>query len=236
MIQNMDKYTAEDLKVWQALFSRQYKNLQEKGSETYMLSLNKMSPVLNADCLPNFERINEWFSHETAWQIEVVPGLIPVEDFFGLLAQKKFCSSTWLRSREQLDYLEEPDMFHDIFGHVPLLCDPVFSEFMHAFGQLGLSVIDQPQRVLELQRLYWYTIEFGLIKEDDIKVYGAGLMSSFGETNRSLGKEVQHLPFEIETVLNEPFRNDVMQEAYFVLNSFDDLFESIETMKNLLTA
>ncbi len=226
----MTNYTAEDLKVWQTLFKRQKENLKTRGSVTYMNSLEKMKTVLNAQSIPNFQQINQWFLDHTGWQIEVVAGLIPVEDFFSLLAEKKFCSSTWLRSWEQLDYLEEPDMFHDIFGHVPLLCDPVFSEFMHEFGKLGLSVLDRPQALIELQRLYWYTIEFGLIQERELKAYGAGLMSSFGETNRSLSDEVEHLPFNLEPVIQAEFRNDVMQETYFVLNSFDDLFESIEAM------
>ena len=168
MKQNMQNYTPTDQLVWRTLFNRQVKNLETKGSPIYLECLKKMNPVLHGDTIPNFTEINTWFKNYTQWQIEVVPGLIPVEDFFELLANKKFCSSTWLRSMEQLDYLEEPDMFHDVFGHIPLLADPNFSEFAHQFGKLGQSFKGNQIVLTQLQRLYWFTIEFGLILSDPI--------------------------------------------------------------------
>lgn len=226
--QLMDNYTQEDFEVWRLLFERQKENLKQKGAQAYMNALEEMSEVLNRSVLPDFRAINAYFNDQTAWQIEVVPGLIPVEDFFDLLAQKKFCSSTWLRSMNSLDYLEEPDMFHDIFGHIPLLSNEVFSAFAHEFGVIGKRFAGNEQAVVMLQRLYWFTIEFGVILEEQIKSYGAGIMSSFGETNRIANRECTFLDFDIEQVLRKEFRTDVMQEEYFVIDSFEMLYNSLD--------
>lgn len=194
-----------------------------------------MNAVLNGNEIPEFKKMNHWFKAQTGWRIEVVPGLIPVEDFFELLSQKRFCSSTWLRSLENLDYLEEPDMFHDTFGHIPLLANPVFSEFVFEFGKLGKKYIHDKEKLVQLQRLYWFTIEFGVIQENEIiKSYGAGIISSFGETNQIHNQEANFIPFDIETILNKPFRTDVMQEDYFVIDSLEQLYESLEEVRLLL--
>ena len=232
MQQHYENYNEQDLKIWNLLFTRQFENLQEKASSDYLKALDKMKPVLNADELPNFHKINQWFQNETGWQIECVPGLIPVEDFFELLANKKFCSSTWLRSIENLDYLEEPDMFHDIFGHVPLLCNPIFSNFMEEFGKLGVLVKDDAERLVQLQRIYWFTIEFGLINEKSTKIYGAGIASSFGESNLSIGNTVEVATFDINKILNQPFETDHVQNLYFLIDSYEQLFEAILQLKN----
>lgn len=235
MKQNMDTYTAEDLKVWQLLFDRQTENLKLKGSKVYLEALNLMQPVLNGNDIPEFSKMNRWFESQTGWKIEVVPGLIPVEEFFELLSQKRFCSSTWLRSLKNLDYLEEPDMFHDTFGHIPLLANPVFSEFVYEFGKLGKEFIHDKGKLVQLQRLYWFTIEFGVIKEDGVlKSYGAGIISSFGETNQIFNQEANFFPFDIGTILNKPFRTDVMQEDYFVIESLEQLYASLEEVKKIL--
>lgn len=232
MKQNMKGYTATDEWVWKTLFNRQEKQLKLFACEEYLESLKRMYPVLNAHSIPNFDKINEWFEDQTGWKIEVVPGLIPVDDFFELLAHKRFCSSTWLRKPEELDYLEEPDMFHDIFGHIPLLAHPVFSDFAYAFGKLGVKLKGNEQAVLALQRLYWFTIEFGIIKQGKLKIYGAGILSSFGETPRSVSPELKHTPFEINDVIQKVFRTDVMQEEYVVIDSFEQLFDSIKLVEN----
>src|SRR5699024_8963105 len=152
MTQEFKRYTSQDLLVWETLFKRQAENLVKKACPEYLSALQNMKGVLNPNEIPHFTKINQWFADHTGWHVEVVPWLIPVEDFFMLLAQKKFPSSTWLRTIEQLDYLEEPDMFHDIFGHVPLLSNPVFSDFMEHFGKTGCSVLDNHEKILELQR------------------------------------------------------------------------------------
>lgn len=231
MQQRYEKYTEEDLKIWNLLFTRQEENLQNKASQSYLDALEHMKPVLNAQEIPNFNKINQWFENETGWQIECVPGLIPVEDFFELLSKKRFCSSTWLRSMENLDYLEEPDMFHDTFGHVPLLCNPVFSKFMEAFGKLGVAMKEDAERVIQLQRLYWFTIEFGLIHENTTKIYGAGIASSFGETNLSIGNTVEVATFDLKTILNQTFETDHVQNLYFKIDSYEQLFEAIVALE-----
>jgi phenylalanine-4-hydroxylase len=228
MKQEFNKYTAEDFKVWKMLFERQVINLQDKACKEYLDALETMKPVLNADEVPNFEKINKWFQSSTGWEIECVPGLIPVDEFFQLLAEKRFPSSTWLRSLDKLDYLEEPDMFHDVFGHIPLLCNPVFSKFMQAFGELGVKFIDDEERLVQLQRLYWFTIEFGLMKENgQKKIIGAGIASSFGEAKSSISDEVPSFPFDMETVLNTEFITSEMQSKYFVLENLEELFNEI---------
>lgn len=234
MTQNMEEYTSEDKLVWKTLFNRQVECLKGKVSQEYEDALSKMSPVLKADEIPNITKVNDWFKKQSGWEITIVPGLIPVEDFFKLLAEKKFCSSTWLRTMEQLDYLEEPDMFHDIFGHVPLLCNPVFSEFMQEFGKVGCSVIGDDKKVLELQRLYWYTIEFGMINQKKPTIYGAGIISSFGETNRCVRPDIFKIPFKIENVLEKDFHTDEVQDEYVCIQSFEDLFKSLKGIERIL--
>lgn len=237
MKQDMNAYTTDDLWVWNKLFQRQLENIPNKASVTYLEALEVMKPVLNAEQLPDFNQIGEWFKSSTSWSLKVVPGLIEVEDFFQLLAKKKFCSSTWLRSKDSLDYLEEPDMFHDIFGHVPLLSNSVFSAFMQEFAQLGCDFIHDKEKIKQLQRLYWFTIEFGVIQENGIvKSYGAGILSSFGETNQIADLKANFHPFDMDVILHKEFRTDVMQEDYFVIDSYEQLFESLQELKKKWTS
>ena len=236
MKQNMSKYTSQDREVWQRLFDRQKSNLKEKGAKAYNTALNEMQDVIFSDNVPDFTKVNDWFRAKTGWQIEVVKGLIPVDEFFELLAQKKFCSSTWLRSLKNLDYLEEPDMFHDVFGHIPLLSNSVFSEFVYEYGKLGKHYKYNEKALLQLQRLYWFTIEFGIIAEEkQTKVYGAGIISSFGETNRIFEGEVEVIPFDVDDVLTRSFRTDVMQNTYFLIQSLDDLYNCLSSVDRKLT-
>ena len=227
MKQEFEKYTQEDKDVWKILFDRQIINLQGKASQHYLNALDSMKEVLNADSMPNFEEINKWFQGSTGWEIYCVPGLIPVDEFFVLLSERKFPSSTWLRSMEKLDYLEEPDMFHDVFGHIPLLCNPIFSDFIHEFGKLGKCLIHDDEKLVMLQRLYWFTIEFGLIQEDEVKIYGAGIMSSFGEAISSVLPGTTKKKFVLDQVLQMDFITTEMQSFYFVIESLEELFKSI---------
>jgi phenylalanine-4-hydroxylase len=233
-MQDMSKYTKDDLWVWKTLFNRQKENIPGKASKSYIDALEHMSPVLNADEIPDFEKINLWFKTETQWELQVVPGLIPVEEFFKLLADRKFCSSTWLRSKDSLDYLEEPDVFHDIFGHVPLLSDPVFSEFLHEFGKLGCQFLEDSEKLIQLQRLYWFTIEFGVIREQgNIQSYGAGILSSSGETNQIHERKANFIEYSIQAIIEKEFRTDIMQKDYYVVSSFEVLFESLKTLTDV---
>ncbi len=237
MKQIYSNYTAEDQKVWNILFERQVANLQDKSCSEYLESLERIKDSLNATAIPDFDSLSATLMETTGFQLEVVPGLIPVEDFFYLLAERKFCSSTWVRKMSQLDYLEEPDMFHDIFGHTPLLSHERFANFMQQYGELGVQFIDDEEIVLKLQRLYWFTIEFGLINSGGKrKVYGAGICSSFGETNYCLGPDIDVRPFDLEQVMNTEFRNDQIQTLYYELESFDQLFDAFEAYGNELKA
>ncbi|NRA10961.1 MAG: phenylalanine 4-monooxygenase [Crocinitomicaceae bacterium] len=232
MKQEFSEYKDEDFLVWKTLFERQQVNLSDKACDEYITAVKEMNSVLNSNSIPKFTELNEWFQSSTGWEIVRVPGLIPVDEFFEFLAQKKFCSSTWLRTMEQLDYLEEPDMFHDIYGHIPLLSNQVFSDFAFEFGKLGKSFIDDDEKLIMLQRLYWFTIEFGLIEQNGLKVYGAGIASSFGESISSLQAGTEKFPFDLEAIINQFFKNDEVQSKYFVINDFDELFDSIIELTN----
>ena len=234
MKQEYKLYKEEDQLVWKTLFERQVENLQGKSCAAYLSCLEIIKGVLNSKQIPDFKRMNATLTESTGWSIEVVPGLIPVEDFFRLLAQRKFSASTWVRKMDQLDYLEEPDMFHDVFGHTPLLAEPKFAQFMKDFGDLGVEFIDDEEVVVQLQRLYWFTIEFGLIYENGPKVYGAGICSSFGETTHSLSANVEVVPFSLEQVINTEFKTDVVQTLYFELESFDQLFEEFKLFRDTI--
>ena len=230
MEQIFTNYTKEDHAVWSVLFKRQQSNLQDKACKDYLDALENMSPVLHEKSIPQFLEINEWLEGSARWEIHCVPGLIPVGEFFQLLAQRKFCSSTWLRRLDQLDYLEEPDMFHDIFGHVPLLSNSTYSNFMHEFGKLGASVEHDLEMQIALQRLYWFTIEFGLIQEDDLKIYGAGILSSFGESNQCVKSMKKRHQFDLNQIILKEYDTDVIQDEYFVIKSFEELYNSIEML------
>ncbi len=234
MKQLYDNYTAEDHAIWKILFDRQVKNLQEKACPEYLDSLAELYPNMNNNEVADFRKVVKSLA-KNGWEIEVVKGLIPVEDFFQLLAQKRFCSSTWLRSREQLDYLEEPDMFHDTFGHIPLLMNPTYASFMEEFGKLGVRYLHDEGALTALQRLYWFTIEFGLMKGDEKPwIYGAGVLSSFGEVNHIYeNPDVEVLDYNVEQICHNHFVNSEIQMRYYAIDSFDQLFDSLKEMERL---
>ncbi|WP_121667030.1 phenylalanine 4-monooxygenase [Mesonia aquimarina] len=232
MKQTMKDYTKDDHKIWQLLATTQMNNIPNKAATTYLNCLQQMKTVLNRQEIPEFKKITHWFKNYTGWSIKTVPGLIPPEEFFSLLAEKKFCSSTWLRNANQLDYLEEPDMFHDIFGHIPLLANPVFSAYLSKFGKIGVKNLAHKKKLIQLQRLYWFTIEFGVIQENEIlKPYGAGILSSIEETNRIHRQEGVFHPFNVQKIINTDFHTDRLQEEYFVISSFKELFNSLSAFE-----
>ncbi|MEM6771104.1 MAG: phenylalanine-4-hydroxylase, partial [Bacteroidota bacterium] len=163
---------------------------------------------------------------------KVVPGFLPVDEFFGLLANRRFCSSTWLRTEEQLDYLEEPDMFHDIFGHIPLFLDKDYAEFARKLGALGVRFQDDEEKVKQLQRLYWFTIEFGVMyQKGQLKVYGAGICSSYGETKHVFDNpDVEVVPFDLDAVLAQDFIITEVQMKYFAIENFAQLWAVVDEL------
>lgn len=233
--QNYDNYSAEDFLVWKTLFERQQKNLQDKAHPEYLKCLDQLKDSLNPNRIPKFEELNEQLSSFNGWTIEVVPGLIPVDQFFQFLSQKKFCSSTWLRKMSQLDYLEEPDMFHDIFGHIPLLANEEYANFVQNFGELRVSYGHNKVVKKQLQRLYWFTIEFGLMKQKDkTGIYGAGIISSSGETNQIFEDAIEVVNYDVEKILNNDFITSEIQTRYYLIDSFEQLYNSVgELDRNL---
>ena len=166
MIQNYKGYTAEQQWVWKELFSRQQQNLLQKGTELHNKSLSILNTIFNADSIPKLADFSDVLLAQTGWQIHIVEGFIPAIEFLTLLSEKKFAASTWLRQPAELDYLEEPDMFHDVFGHLPILCDEAYATFVHKVGLLGKKYSFSPECIDLIERFYWYSIEFGLVKEE----------------------------------------------------------------------
>jgi phenylalanine-4-hydroxylase len=223
--QDYAAYTAEDFEVWRILFERQMAQLPPIASRAYLEGIDKVR--FRADRIPNYAETNRLLRPLTGWQIYVVPGLIPNRPFFELMQARCFCASTWLRKREQLDYLEEPDAFHDIFGHVPLLSNQAVCHFLEELARIALRFVDDPDAVEAIARLYWYTIEFGLIREDgQMKIYGAGILSSAGESHYCLADPARWVPYDIPTLLRTPYIKEHYQEQYFVIDSYAQLFDS----------
>jgi phenylalanine-4-hydroxylase len=187
------------------------------------------------DKIPDFVEVNAVLQNMTSWSLEVVPNISEQKEFFTFLSLKKFTATCWLRTMEQLDYLEEPDMFHDVFGHVPLLCNQAYVDFFKGISDLALRNIDNPRAIELLGKLYWFTIEFGLIEENgQVKIYGAGIISSKGETENCLSKHAKQVPFDIQTIFDTDYRTDCLQETYFVIHSFQQLYVSLDEIEKVL--
>jgi phenylalanine-4-hydroxylase len=231
--QEYSNYTNEDFEVWKFLFERQMPALKEVAAQEYLQGIDNI--CFTSDKIPDIYETNKLLGTQTGWELIVVPGIIKEPDFFNLLSQKKFPATTWIRKKESLDYLPEPDMFHDVFGHVPLLTHYHFTEFFQTIGKLGVQHLQNEQVVAMLGRLYWFTIEFGLIRTNNIlKIYGAGIISSYGETKFSLSKEPKHIPYDASVIMNTPYVNDHIQDTYYVIDSFEQLYRSIETIKEVI--
>ncbi|MDR9415267.1 MAG: phenylalanine-4-hydroxylase [Gracilimonas sp.] len=235
MQQTYHKYTPEDQEVWEILSKRQLQNLPGKAHPVYLNCLDELSEVLHSRAIPRFSELNEILMDAHGWSIKVVPGLTPVEQFFDLLKNRNFSASTWLRSKSQLNYLEEPDMFHDIFGHIPLLMNEPYAEFAQKLGALGVRYIKNKNIITQLQRLYWFTIEFGLIQnQDKHMIYGAGIISSSGETDHVMHDHVDIRPYNIFDIIKQDFITSEIQTRYFSLDNFTQLYTSIEQLEKML--
>jgi len=235
MKQAYQTYTANDQAVWQMLYERQMKQLPPIASHAYLEGIEKVGFV--ADHIPDFENeTNPRLRSLTGWEVEAVPGLIPQKEFFELLANRKFPASTWLRKPEQLDYLEEPDMFHDTFGHVPLFTNQAFCDFMGDLSRVALRWLHVPEAITQIGRLYWYTVEFGLIQEDNqLKIYGGGILSSAGESMYCLNEVIPKISFDVRRLLNTPYHIDRYQDCYFVINSYEQLYRSTPDIEEILS-
>ena len=236
MNQDYERYSEADHRMWKQLFERQMEQLPQIASKAYLDGIGKVGFV--ADHIPHFEReTNPALRALTGWEVYVVPGLIPHREFYNHLYNRQFPASSWLRKPEQIDYLEEPDMFHDTFGHVPLLSNQAFCDFMAHLSEVALKHIDQEEVLQRISRLYWYTVEFGLIREKGaLKIYGGGIISSSGESRYCLGDDVPKIDFDLALVLDTPYHIDRYQDHYFVINSYDQLYESVTGIEPLLEA
>ncbi|WP_374624471.1 phenylalanine 4-monooxygenase [Pandoraea sp.] len=224
--QPVDQYGAVDHAVWQQLYERQTAMLPGRVCDAFMDGIRALD--MDARRVPEFEHLNEKLMAATGWQVVAVPGLVPDDVFFDHLANRRFPATWWMRRPDQLDYLQEPDCFHDVFGHVPLLANPVFADFMQAYGEAG-KVAQSLGALPLLARLYWYTVEFGLMRDGDgLRIYGAGIVSSRGETEFSLtSREPNRLGFSLERVLRTQYRIDTFQQTYFVIDDFAQLFDAM---------
>jgi phenylalanine-4-hydroxylase len=225
--QSWERYTAEEHAIWRVLFERQQKTLKSHVCQEFLDGLEALG--IGPEGVPKFERMNERLRALTGWEVVAVPGLVPGRPFFQMLASRRFPAGTFIRSRAQLDYLEEPDIFHDIFGHVPLLTNPAYADYMQEYGRIGLDAIEH-KGVKFLSRLNWYTIEFGLIrKPEGIRIYGAGIVSSFGEAQYvTADPSANQLAFDVDRVLRTGYYIDDFQATYFVIDRFEDLFELLK--------
>jgi phenylalanine-4-hydroxylase len=226
--QPVETYTAQDHALWRTLYQRQTKLVADYAAPVFVKSLRDMEC---ADGIPDIEKLSARLRRATNWEIVCVPGLLPNDVFFDHLANRRFPASWWIRTPEELDYLVEPDVFHDIFGHAPLLFDPVFADYLQQYGLGGPKAIAH-DAVDILARLYWYMVEFGLIMtEDGVKAYGAGMLSSFGETQFSIDDPAPNrIGFDLERVMRTRYWIDRYQSTYFVLPGFEKLFrDSIDT-------
>ncbi len=232
-VQIYKNYTGEDFKVWKILFNKRLENLQGIVAEEFLIALKDLN--FRAEKIPNFNEINKTLRNTTGWSIKTVANISPPKEFFSFLSMKKFTATCWLRSIDQIDYLEEPDMFHDVFGHVPLLSNKDYTDFFKEMGEIAMSVIEDPKKLEKLQRIYWFTIEFGLIrKNNDFKIYGAGIISSNEESKNALSKKSKKWEFDVKKIMNHPFKIDVVQDTYYYINSFEQLTFSIAEIRDNL--
>lgn len=222
----MVAYTDEENAVWNELITRQRSIVQNRACDEYTHGLKLLD--LPQDRIPQCYEVSEVLRDTTGWSLEPVPALISFDRFFALLANRQFPAATFIRTMEELDYLKEPDIFHEIFGHCPLLTNPAYAAFTETYGKLGLNATHQ-ERVL-LARLFWFTIEFGLINTSKgLRAYGGGILSSINETVYCLESGLpQRKPFNALDALRTSYRIDVIQPIYFVLNSFDELYRLID--------
>ena len=226
-------YTTEDFAVWKTLYNRQMEILEPSVASSYLDALDQVN--FSANHIPDFKEVDAVLKPITGWGMEVVPNICPQKEFFQFLSTKKFTATCWLRTMEQLDYLEEPDMFHDVFGHVPLLSNAAYCDFFRGLSNIALEFIDNSRAIELLSRVYWFTIEFGMMREKgEVKIYGAGIISSHGETLNCLNPATAKFDYDVSVMMHTDYRNDVIQDNYFVMDSFDQLYDSLPEIRSCL--
>ena len=225
--QPWDDYSATDHEVWKALYERQRELLVGRAADEFLQAQDAMG--MTPDQIPKIADINRVLEAATGWTLMGVEGLLPELDFFDHLANRRFPVTWWIRRPDQVDYIEEPDLFHDLFGHVPLLMNPLFADYMQAYGRGGVKAHAIGADALQnLTRLYWYTVEFGLIQQaDGLRIYGSGIVSSKGESIHSLESGAPNrIGFDLKRIMRTRYRIDTFQKSYFVIDSFEQLMQA----------
>jgi len=224
--QGFASYTDEENQVWQELYQRQIQIIQGRACDEYRTGLEQLQ--LPQDRVPQCPEVSKVLQAATGWVLEPVPALISFDRFFSLLANRRFPAATFIRRKEDIDYIQEPDIFHEIFGHCPMLTNPAAAEFTHTYGKLGLNATHE-ERVL-LARLFWFTVEFGLINtEAGLRAYGGGILSSMSETVYCIeSTKPERRPFEVLSALKTAYRIDEIQPIYYVLDDFKQLYQLVE--------
>ncbi len=235
IVQNWDRYTDEDHEVWRTIFDKRMTQLERDGSRVFLRGAEAIA--ISRDEVPRLSDVNRHLVPMTGWSSHAVPGYIPARCFFAFLAQRQFPTTITVRPKAQMDYLPEPDIIHDVFGHVPLHTDPSFAEFLQIYGQAALTT-DDPDHTERLARLFWFTVEFGLIHEDGrLKLYGSGLISSEGEGHHALtSPAVDRRPFDLDRVCDTAFEIHHYQPILYVLDSFEQLADAMNRYAKRLLA
>ena len=219
--------------MWSILWDRQAAFLPENATNNFIEGIDKVGFV--RDKIPNFDEVEARLAKLTAWSLTVVPGHIENRLFFEHIANKRFPATTWIRKMSELDYLEEPDMFHDVYGHIPLLSDQKFCDFLEGISRIALKHIDNDLAIELITRIYWYTVEFGLgIEADKLKIYGAGILSSNGESKFSLSNQPMKAFYNIQEIFHTQYIKEQYQDKYYVIHSFKELYDSLPEIESLL--
>jgi phenylalanine-4-hydroxylase len=227
------EYTPEQHKVWAELVSRRMPQLREHACKEYLEGFSQIG--IKEDSLPDLKTVSARLQPRTGWQSTPVSGFLPAAAFFEMLAAKMFPTTTWLRSRDSLEYTPEPDIFHDVFGHVPMHAHPVFADFLRHYGKICASLMQDSAALERMGRLFWFTVEFGLIRQNgDIKVYGSGLISSDGECSRVLAGGCEIKDFDLDAVMNQEFQTGEMQPVLYAVESFNQIYEAAKMAETKL--
>lgn len=223
--QDWESYSPEQHAVWQELVSRRMPQLRSHACAEYLDGFEQIG--LSEARLPRLRDISRLLAPRTGWESTPVSGFLPADAFFEMLAARRFPTTTSLRARESMDYTPEPDIFHDVFGHVPMHAHPIFADFLEQYGKVCASVIDRPAALERLGRLFWFTVEFGLIRQNgQVKVYGSGLISSHGECTRVLNGGCEIRDFDLDAVLDQRMQTSEMQPVLFAVESFEQIYEA----------
>ena len=222
--QKWDEYTPENHDVWKILYEQQMELMHGRACPEFFDGINDLE--IDKNKIPDFKDVNKILKEKTGWEVVAVAGLIPDLPFFKFLSERKFPAGNFIRTREQLDYIQEPDIFHDLFGHVPLLSNPIFADYLENFGKGGLRAAEFGT-IKNLSRLYWFTVEFGLMQTaEGLRIYGSGILSSPGETVFALeDPSPNRIGFDLKRIMQTQYRVDDYQQGYFVIDSFDQLFK-----------